>query len=424
MLGSVSRNTKGTSRMNETTCHTPNRHIGFCLSAAILGLLASRTVLANGFRNPPAGAAALAQDGGKVALVDDATAVAHNPANLVNVKQGALATVTFVDAGTDLTTPYGKVSTKDSLILLPNVYYVQPFADTRYTAGVGLTTPYGQSVEWPSDRVVDYYAEMKMITLSPTLAARLNKQLSLGVGADLSWSALEMRSMLYDGLTPLGSAKLEGDGVGVSGTLGLTWQITASQRGAITYRTPFEIDYEGDTTVSVPPVVPLAPASDFSGTIDFPDQVALGYGLQLTETVSLGADVEWIGFSRFKAMHTDYGVNNAAGFPRSIPQNWDDIWTAGVAGAWRCTPEWTLRATYKYLESPIPDQTLSTTLPDADKHIVGIGAGWSNGRHRLDVGYAYSLLDDRTVTDNVVPYHNGVYELDSQLASITYAITL
>ena len=47
-------------------------------------VLTASTLFADGFRNPPEGARAVGKLGAHRAFADDATAVIHNPANLVD----------------------------------------------------------------------------------------------------------------------------------------------------------------------------------------------------------------------------------------------------------------------------------------------------------------------------------------------------
>src|SRR3954462_13477235 len=50
------------------------------------GCFPALTALAEGFRNQPAGTFDLGRAGGRIAQVDDSSAIANNPANLVDVK--------------------------------------------------------------------------------------------------------------------------------------------------------------------------------------------------------------------------------------------------------------------------------------------------------------------------------------------------
>ena len=90
----------------------------------------------------------------------------------------------------------------------------------------------------------------------------------------------------------------------------------------------------------------------------------------------------------------------------------------GIAGFWDYNEDLTLRCSYRFMESPIPDSTLSPVLPDGDRHIVAVGLGWKVDNHAIDLSYAYNMIDDRDIVSAGAPLK---YEIDSQLAGISYS---
>ncbi len=411
--------------------------VGICI-AAVAGMSASN-VFAHAFRNPPASSSALAVDGAKSVMVKDASAVSVNPANLTAIDgTSAAASLTLIKADYKFTSPLGmSADTRNTLKMLPNLYATTPLAD-GIVFGLGITTPYGQSVEWAKESTLPYFNEMILINIAPTLACKLSDGISVGVGLDLYSSQLHLKQLVpWSALTgipaaPTGSIALKGDGMAAGATLGLSVDLTDKQRIALVYHSPFDIDYEGDTRVSSIPA-PLAGVvaakTDFETEIKFPTVASVAYAVDVSDTVTVGAEIEWVEFSRFDTLPVDLGANGVLqqvpnGFPTEIPQSWDDVWTYGLGATWQYSESVELRGSYRFLESPIPDATLAPTLPDADKHTVGIGLGWQGDRQGVDVGYTYSILDDRDVTSNQNPMFLGSYEIDSHIATITYSYSL
>src|ERR1039457_6351423 len=118
----------------------------FLWSGAIsLLLLAASPASAEGFRNPPPGAFDLGRAGGRIAQVDDSSAVAQNPANLVDVARTEFQfTPSVVYIRAEFTSPGGETaSTVEPWKFLPNLFFATPLADGKYALGVGLTPPYG-----------------------------------------------------------------------------------------------------------------------------------------------------------------------------------------------------------------------------------------------------------------------------------------
>jgi long-chain fatty acid transport protein len=399
-----------------------SRRVSSLLVATVLMAVGVQSVFGHAFRNPPPSSSGLALDGAKSVMVDDVSAVSINPANLTGLEKRAVGiSVTFIEANASFTLPNGiGADSRDTLKILPDIFAATPLGDGDIVFGLGITTPYGQSVEWSKGSGLPYFTEMILIDIAPSLALKLTETLSAGAGLDFYQSTLDLRQPATSGMT------FDGDGMTAGATLGLTWDCSAKQRLAVVYHSPFDIDYEGDTKISgLPAGIPAS--SDFETTIKFPTVASVGYSLKLTDTVTVGAEIEWIEFSRFDTLPVDAGIYSNIGMlpiPTEVPQNWDDVWTYGAAASWQCSDTIALRGSYRFLESPIPDSTLSPTLPDADKHTIGVGMGWQGEGQSVDLGYTYTIADDREVTLAENPQLPGTYEIDSHIISLAYSRSL
>jgi long-chain fatty acid transport protein len=397
-------------------------------------MLVAGQAMANGFRNPPEGASALGRVGGKVALVDDATAVSHNPANMAEASNlQVMAAATILRTETEFTSARGSTTTDDPWKILPNFFATFPIVEGQFAGGLGITTPFGQSSVWDRDSIVGqmapYMAQMTLVNANPSLAAKLGDRLAVGAGVDVYWSRLELKQNL-----PFGRLRAKGEGEGVGGNVGVTLKVTPKQSLALTYRSPVSVNYNGDTGLDVVPPAArmqgITPNSDFDTDIEFPAVAVAGYGVQLTDSLKVEADVEWVQFSRYDALTLDSGNNNPllhpvgdptpAMAPLTIRQDWKDIWTIGGGADWTFAEGWTFRAGYIYLPSPVPEETLAPTLPDANRHVVSVGLGFKRNQHALDLAYGLSLIEDRNIQSNQNPAFNGKYETTSQLFGVAY----
>jgi long-chain fatty acid transport protein len=390
---------------------------------------------ADGYRNPPPTAAGIGKSGVNRVFVDDASAISYNPANLTVVEGGSFVLDTTF-AKTENTwdfplNPAGEVDSEDSWVVLPNLYASLPVGDNGVVLGLGVTTPYGQGIEWAAADVFSpvapvslYEAEIKLIDIKPTVAFKLGDRVSVGVGADIYYSELE-----FDALTgtfpppvappfppPTGTARAEGDDVGFGGSIGVTWQITDRQRAVFTYTSEVELNYDGDLSATGT----LLTDSSFGLEITYPNILAAGYGIELTDDIRIEANVEWLEWSVNKSQSADLGAANNAIFGGSldIPQDWDDTFTFGVGGDWRLCDHWTLRVGYAFIETPIPDSTITPILPDADRQVLSFGLGYTHDRHSIDVAYSFSFYDDRDTATSPYP---GDYDIDSDLVGLTYS---
>lgn len=389
-------------------------------------LAAGLSLQGEGFRNPPSGAFNLGRAGGRIAQVDDPSAVAQNPANLNDLTAPEFSfSPSLVYIHIDYHSPTGGVArTVDPWKALPNFFGAVPLASGKMAVGLGITTPYGLSNEWdpglksPIRYTAPHFTELKTINLNPSFAVRLAEPLSLGVGLDAAWSQLTFKQFLNPAVPAL-EGKAKGDGWGLGGNVGLTWQVTPRQRLAATYRSPLTVDYEGHFTTKHSPV-PGPIRTDFDSRIKFPTIVSVGYGLQLTDTIRLESDVEWIEFSRFKSLPVTIGPNPLGVPSTQINEAWHDTFTAGLAGDWAFHPHWVARAGYQFYESPVPDKTLSPTIPDANQHVLTVGLGWHSKKQGLEVAYGLDFYDHRTVRQNQNPAFNGSYDITVHLFAFNY----
>jgi long-chain fatty acid transport protein len=405
-------------------------------------VLMSLRASAEGFRNPPPGTFDLGRAGGRIAQVDDSSAVQQNPANLIDLATPEFQfTPSVVYIHADYQSPGGQsAKTKEPWKLLPNLFATAPLWDGRLALGVGLTTPYGLGNEWNINSSAfsrpagawryqaPYSTELKTINFNPSVALKVNDKLSLGAGLDVMWSQVTLKQFypwfLATGnfADPDGHAEVKADGIGAGANFGLTWKLTDRQRFAFTYRTPVRVDYDGNFEVNdVPAVLGGGKMKgDFKTSIKFPSIVSAGYGVELTDKIRVEADVEWLEFSNFKSLPLKSATATALGFPTSIRQNWRDTFTAGIGGDWKFAENWVARAGYQYYESPVPNSTFSPTIADANQNVFTVGLGYKYKHHSLEAGYGLDFYDDRNIKNDQNPAFNGKYQITVHLFSFAY----
>ena len=420
------------------------KYVVLVVSCVVISIMLSavQTASADGFRNPPESASAIGRIGGKIVHIDDASAVTINPANMTGLdKTSVMGSLTFGYAKKefDSSIPGAPTEeTEDPVAFLPAMFGTMPLNDT-YTMGVGVTVPFGRHSKWEKDAVFatssPYYSKLSVINVNPSIARKFGENVSVGVGANLYQSTLVFEQMFpwsvltADPSTPNGKASFEGDGYAVGANLGVTWKMTEHQAVALTYRSPFNVTYKGDFEVENMPAGASAMGytsqSDFETEIKFPTVIAAGYGIEVTDTLRVEFDVEWIEASRNDELVVDIDnnnglMNNGVNKKTTIPQNWDDNWTFGLGLDWQCTETIVTRAGYMYLESPSPASTMIPVASEEDQSVISLGLGYASGAHTIDIAYAIGIFDGVTVNNNANPALSGEYEHESHLLSLAY----
>ena len=374
---------------------------------------ASFLLLADGVRNPPEGARAIGAFGGHRAFADDANANIHNSANMIDLEKPVVQY--------NVTTGYGRTTfekagvseqTDSPFFAIPGFSAAVPFKDGKYAAGLSFYVPYGRSVEWKdtgyfASSGMSYAGSMMVADVTPNFAMRINDSLSVGVGADLYYGAVKQWTFVGPGV----KSKLDADGQAIGWNCAATWKMTEKQRLVATYRSPVKIKYTGTDELTG------GTKGDVDANIEYPAIVGLAYGIQLTDTLKVEADGEWLNFSQYQNLK----INDPL-IPWPVSkQQLKDTWTAGLGTAWNFKPQWTLRSGLMYLKNPTPDYTYGPLSPDTDQGVISVGLGYETEHHAIDLGYAYGLfLGGRNVDGNQYAACDGQYDYNVHLLSLSY----
>ncbi len=388
-----------------------------------------QSVRADGYRNPPPTAEGIAKSGANSVWVDDASAISYNPANLAfQTNQSVVVSFTFAQTENTYTVPPnpllpagGTFESSGDWNILPNLYYSIPVGDKGWAAGLGITTPFGQGLEWNAadfepltgfSNQVPYEAGVALIDINPTVAFKVHEDVSIGVGLDIYLSQLNLKAVqgITTNIPPFGlvqanfKAEAESYGYGLGANVGASWKVAEGHRLTATYRSAFKIDYSGDLSVDG------QPDADFDTSIQYPHMVSLGYGIQLSDRVQVETMIEWLNWSSNEKQTLEIEGQP----PSTIENNWDDTFTFGLGGSWQAMDALVVRAGYAYIPSPIPDETITPLLPDADRHAISFGLGYTFGAHAIDVAYTFSIYEERSGP-------SGLYDIDSNLVGLTYS---
>src|SRR5436190_35230 len=105
------------------------RRLGYPAAVIVALGLAGTSAPAEGFRNPPAGAFNLGRAGGRIAHIDDSSAIAQNPANLMDLHgPDFVVAPSVVYIHVDYKSPSGATAEKKlPWKLLPNGFAALPF---------------------------------------------------------------------------------------------------------------------------------------------------------------------------------------------------------------------------------------------------------------------------------------------------------
>lgn len=220
---------------------------------------------------------------------------------------------------------------------------------------------------------------------------------------------------------------MKGDGWGIGGYLGANWEFAPGHRLAVIGRLPIKIKYSGRTeTVGMPTgnagltAAGVSSTSRFDSEMTFPGSVAIGYGVDLTERLTLGFDFQWTDNSSHDDIPLDLGNNQPLFFGQTTaPLGWKDSIDLGMGASYKLDNTWMLRSGYLFSENSQPEANYLPSAPGNDRHVFSVGVGWKGVTRSVDLAYAFVWNPTRTIGSAATPAFNGTYKHQWHVLSLS-----
>ena len=285
--------------------------------------------------------------------------------------------------------------------LVPNGYYLMDLGD-RMRFGLSLNAPFAVSTSYGRGWVGRYHAlesELTTIDFNPSLAYRVNDNLSFGFGVSAQYAEAKLTRAQFNPLAPArdGETEIKGDDWGYGFNLGATYEFDPATRVGLSYRSRVKYTLEGDVIVSGIP----GRSGKIPATVDWtaPDWLLLTAYRRIDDKWAIMGGVRWTNWSLFQELR----IKLADGRQEVIEEKWDDSWTFNIGVSYDYNPEWTFRAGYQFDQTPVQSTEFRTPrIPDSDRNAFAVGFSYRpNPRLSLDFGYMYLSFDDSS-TDNTI----------------------
>ena len=399
---------------------------------------------------------------GGSAFANDASTIFFNPAGMTRLQTQVVAGVHLVKpsarfdgnatdpAGSPVSGGNGGDAGGNGVV--PNLYFSTPLGDGLF-AGIGINVPFGLSTEYNDGWKGRYQAiesELMTVNINPSLAYRVNKQFSVGVGVSLQYIDVKLTQSLDQGslcaptqarlqalgvpgadparcagLVPQGSdgfAKTEGDNWAGGYNLGILYEPTRSTRVGLSYRSKVKqqltgrgrfrgiLDEFSDFGIFV--------RTDISADLDLPQSASLSAYHDVSSRWSVMADATWTRWNNFDELRIEYDSFQP---DTVIDQNWEDVWRYSLGVDFRYNSAWTFRVGTAYDESPIKDREHRTArIPGEDRIWASAGIGYQvTPTIGIDVGYSHLFIDDPKINSGTPTTGNitGEYDADVNIVS-------
>lgn len=413
-----------------------NLQKGVLLGALALTLSAS-SVLASGFSIYEQGGKASGLAGAYVAQADDASANWYNPAALVWMEEGSQfqAGTNLITAGGDTTLTSSDIGfglrtatefEPESSIETPSHFYYTRKVNPNIAFGIGVTNPFGLVTEWSTRPITFSASRSDLVTfvINPNVAFRLTETWSVAIGADYILADVKDFSRevpINLDANPatfevVGFSNLTGDGDDLGWNVALSHRTPVSSFG-LTYRSGFSVEIDGNIDyANFGPLTPLFPSSPGQTTLELPAQAAIGWSFALTNAVEMEVDVAWAEWSAFKELVVDIENNTNLSRDFVVREDWDDSMSYRLGLSWQASDVNAYRFGVVFDESPVPEETLRPSIPDANRTGLSIGYGRTGKKIDLDLYYMALQFDDITARRGEEGVINATYETFVHLA--------
>ncbi len=405
------------------------------LALAVAFALAPASAQAAGYGIYEQGSVALGMGGAQVAAVRDASAQFFNPAAISRLEGRQLsfggswiqARTSF--AGVDPSPGFAVTEEmKNGNFVPPTLYWTSPLGE-KLAYGLGVNAPFGLGVEWQDadnftgrERVTK--ATLRTLDGSASLAWALDERWSVAFGADAMFAQVELNNIgtfVTSGGQPVNvtRAKLESDwkpGFGFHAAA-LLKASDAVKLGA-TFRSKVTVKVDdGRATFTQIPSGDLAldllvaankPANQAVRTeLVFPAVASVGLAWDPNAAWTLALDGVWTQWSAFEKLPLRFP--STPSLDRDILEEYED----GIAvrmGAEHRLESYTYRFGYYFDPAAAPVESLTPLLPDASRHGVTVGLGWTRGAWTLDAYNLFLFLDKRSTEGRERDGYDGTYK--------------
>jgi long-chain fatty acid transport protein len=359
----------------------------------------------------------------------------------------------------------------------PHAFVSYAPAGGRWAAGVGMYIPYGLTSQWKSDfpgRFSARKAALASIYIQPNFSFEIVPgRLSFGGGPVFGHSSVELRQSVdlatttvpgqafpfaLLGIAPgteFARAKLKGSAWAYGFDLGAHAQLTETLELGARYLSHVDFKYDdADATfeqvntglilAANNPIVPggasapldavLAGSFGSGGSleaqkvkteIDHPPQFQIGLGYTGFPATILSVDYHWVGWKSFETLPVDF---QGGATDRTLIENYDNSWSIRTGIEHSFQNRWAGRAGFSFVNTPVPNETVTPLLPDMDRYNFNVGVGVPfGGRYVLDAAYLRvetegrrgRIVERTSTTQTAAQLNGGFYRLNANIFSLS-----
>ena len=207
---------------------------------------------------------------------------------------------------------------------------------------------------------------------------------------------------------------ITGTDTGIGFNLGAMYQFDDKTRVGLDYRSQITHSITGWQSITPSAAIYAIPtlgsyiagqiasgSSSASTRVTLPDSFNIGITRDITPKLTLMAEAQWTDWSLLKTIVVNTG---SATTSSSLNENWRDTYYVGVGADYKLTEKLTLKGGLGYDQSPVTFSNRTSRIPDGDRFIVGLGAGYAfTPAIRAEFGYAHLFVGSEGINNSSGP---------------------
>jgi len=364
---------------------------------------------------------------GSAAVAENASTIFYNPAGMTQLRDreisGGISAIgpsfKFHDQGSSAGNlgNAGNGGDAGGWAAVPNGYATWALGKDLYV-GIGVGAPFGLKTEYENPWIGAAQSTtflVKTINVNPSIAYRVNDNVSLGFG--LNWQHLDAEYQRQVGvsgpyaLSPL-TLKLEDNAWGWN--IGGLFTISPATKIGVSYRSSVKYEATGKIHVDGPVAnINRAGSSDAKASLELPDTFSLAISQQYSNKWKLLGDLTWTGWSSIpkvdilRATNTLLYIPGFAGqasgeIAQTLNTDFKDTWRLGLGAEYQYNDAWKIKYGVAYDQTPVKGaKTRLVSLPDNDRVWFSFGTQWMPTKtSALDFGVSYIYVRDSKINNN------------------------
>lgn len=366
--------------------------IGAAVRALALLMLLPTVCRAGGFALYEYSAKGVAMGGANIALADDPSAVAYNPAGITQLSgtqfmagMSAIAPVANVKSGNGPTT-----TTQANIYTPPQFYLTHKYNDTVSFA-LGVFTRYGVGTQYNADWVGKtniYRAELSSYSITPDIALKLTDKLSVAFGPEFLFSSADLRRSPAPGR----DMRMYVEGMSFGGQFALHYLFDDQWSAGFTYHTAQRAKDSGHLRTTNMAALGYIDQK-LTITLDLPASYTLGVAYKPTKDWKIEADAIFTEWQDYQDMYYKFEYHS----PSTSTKNWRNVWRFQLGTEYMATNWLALRAGFVWDQDPIRPGYEDYMLPTNDRKIYSLGFGIISDKMTYDFAGAYVSNNNRSI---------------------------